>query len=300
MLGFRLSAALGAAVCALAVAAGPAAAANLFMGNDNVLQYVDLSNQDNHVTLSNGRPGGLLVQDTFSLNATPNCTPTPSFSLSATCMPTNGRPLQRYAFFLNVGNDYLDLRQASLAGDAGVLNGGPGTDGIFAGAGDDTINVGGDATVDSYGCGGGFDVVNADLVDHHGLADLAFVTIGGRLTAVSGCEVVNSAPAGEMPTVGLPGSLRVRDGKVAMRVTCPAKHNGGPCSGTLTLARVVPGSRGAEHTSKLGKAAFQMALGKSQTLRIAVGTASGRVEASATEHDAQGRPKTTTRQLVLR
>jgi hypothetical protein len=300
MLKLRFSAALGAAVCGLAAAAGPAAAANLFMGSDNVLQYVDLSNQDNHVTVSNGRPGGLLVQDTFSLNATPNCTPTPSFSLSATCMPTNGRPLQRYAFFLNVGNDFLDLRQATIAGDAGVLNGGPGADSIFAGPADDTINVAGDGTTDSYGCGGGFDVVNADLVDHHALADIAFAPIGGRLIVISGCEVVNSAPVGEQPTVGLPSSLRVRHGKVAVRVTCPAKHNGGPCSGKLTLARVVPGSRSSERTSKLGSAAFQMALGKSQTLRIAVGTASGAVQASATEHDAQGRPKTTTSQLVLR
>src|SRR3954452_15560607 len=160
MIKHSLAVALGVAGCGLA--AGPAQAANLFMGSDNVLQYVDLSNQDDHVTVSNGRPGGLLVQDTFSLNPTPNCTPTPSFSLSATCMPTNGRPLQRYAFFLNVGDDYLDLRQASLAGDAGQLNGGPGTDSIFAGAGEDTINVGGDAVADAYGCGGGFDVVNAD------------------------------------------------------------------------------------------------------------------------------------------
>src|SRR3954469_21493530 len=155
MLTLRLPVAFGAALCALAAGAGPAAAANLFMGSDNVMQYVDLSNQDNHVTVSNGRPGGLLVQDTFSLNATHNCTPTPSFSLSATCMPTNGRPLQRYAFFLNVGNDYLDLRQAALAGDVGVLNGGPGADSIFSGAGGDTINVAGDGTSDSYGCGGG-------------------------------------------------------------------------------------------------------------------------------------------------
>src|SRR6478609_7683419 len=246
MLKRRLSAALGVAVCGLGAAAHPAAAANLFMGTDNVLQYVDLSNQDNHVGVSNGHPGGLLVQDSFSLNATPNCTPTPSFSLSATCMPTNGRPMQRYAFFLNAGNDYLDLRQATLAGDIGTLYGGPGTDSIFAGTGDDTIN--------------------ADLVDHHALADLSFVTIGGRLTAVSGCEVVNSAPAGEQPTVGLPTALRARHGRVAVRVNCPPTHNGGPCSGKLTLARVVSGSRSAEHTSTLGSGSFRMARGKSQTL----------------------------------
>ena len=299
MLKRRLSAALGVAVCGLGAAAHPAAAANLFIGTDNVLQYVDLSNQDNHVDVSNGHPGGLLVQDTFSLNATPNCTPTPSFSLSATCMPTNGRPLQRYAFFLNVGNDYLDLRQATLAGDIGTLYGGPGTDSIFAGAGDDTVNVGGDAITDSYGCGGGVDVVNADLVDHHALADLSFVTIGGRFTAVSGCEVVNSAPAGEQPTVGLPTALRARHGRVAVRVNCPPTHNGGPCSGKLTLARVVSGSRSAEHTSKLGSGSFRMARGRSQTLRIAVGTASGAVQATATERDSQGRPKTTTTQIVL-
>jgi len=70
MLKRRLSAALGVAVCGLGAAAHPAAAANLFMGTDNVLQYVDLSNQDNHVDVSNGHPGGLLVQDIFSLNAT--------------------------------------------------------------------------------------------------------------------------------------------------------------------------------------------------------------------------------------
>src|SRR4051794_18671572 len=209
---FTLQRSAALAVAILGLTAGPAAAANLFMGTDNILQYVDLSNQDNHVTVANGRPGGLLVQDTFALNATPNCTATPSFSLSATCMPTNGRPLQRYAFFLNVGNDYLDLRQAALAGDAGVLNGGPGADSVFAGAGDDTLNVGGDAVPDAYGCGGGFDVVNADLVDHHALADLTFLTVGGRLTAISGCEVVNAAPAGEQPTVGLPTALHARKG----------------------------------------------------------------------------------------
>src|SRR3954451_413586 len=112
MIKHSLAVALGVAGCGLA--AGPAAAANLFMGTDNVLQYVDLSNQDNHVTVANGHPGGLLVQDAFSLYATPSCTPTPSWTLSATCMPTNGRPLQRYAFFLIVGNDYFDLRGASL------------------------------------------------------------------------------------------------------------------------------------------------------------------------------------------
>src|SRR3954452_20524206 len=224
MIKHSLAVALGVAGCGLA--AGPAAAANLFIGTDNVLQYVDLSNQDNHVTLANGHPGGLLVQDVFSLNATPNCTPTPSFTLSATCMPTNGRPLQRYSFFLNVGNDYLDLRQATIAGDVGQLNGGPGTDSVFGGAGDDTINVGGDATADSYGCGGGFDVVNADLVDHHALADIAFLSIASRLTAVSGREVVNSAPAGEQPTVGLTSAPRARRGKVAVRVSCPAQHDG--------------------------------------------------------------------------
>ena len=67
-----------------------------------------------------GIRAGCSVQDNVQrLNAAPNCTPTPSFSLSATCMPTNGRPLQRYSFFLNVGNDFLDLRQATLAGDVG-------------------------------------------------------------------------------------------------------------------------------------------------------------------------------------
>ena len=42
-----------------------------------------------------------------------------------------------------------------------------------------------------------------------------------------------------------------------------------------------------------------MARGKSQTLRIAVGAASGAVQATATERDSQGRPKTTTTQIVL-
>src|SRR4051794_38094867 len=142
MIKHSLAVALGVAGCGLA--AGPAGAANLFMGTDNALQYVDLSNQDNHVTVSNGHPGGLLVQDAFALNATPNCTPTPSFSLSATCMPTNGRPLQRYAFFMNAGNDYLDLTQASLAGDAGQLNGGPGHGSHFHGGGGGTNKRGRD------------------------------------------------------------------------------------------------------------------------------------------------------------
>src|SRR3954470_17079073 len=99
MIQLRLSAALGLAVCGLPGPAGPAAAADVFVDTDvqstNTLRYADFANQDNHVTLSNGRPGGLLLQDVFSLNAGRGCTPTPSFSLSATCMPTNGRPLQR-------------------------------------------------------------------------------------------------------------------------------------------------------------------------------------------------------------
>jgi hypothetical protein len=302
MIQLRLSAALGLAVCGLAAAAGPAAAANVFVDTDiqsvNTLRYADFANQDNHVTLSNGHPAGLLLEDAFEVIAGQGCTPTPSFSLSATCRPTNGRPLQRYAFSLNVGNDYLDLRQATLAGDAGVLNGGPGADSVFAGAGDDTINVAGDGTADSYGCGGGFDVVNADLVDHHALlADLNF-SVPGRIS--SNCEVVNAAPVGEQPTVGLPRVLRARHGNATVRVACPATHDGGPCSGTLTLARVLRGNPGAEHTATLGSAAFHMALGKSRTLRIAVGRASGPVQATATEHDSQGRPKTTTSQLVLR
>src|SRR3954470_23598343 len=301
MMQLRLSAALGLAVCGHAAAAGPAAAANVFVDTDvqsaNTLRYADFANQDNHVTLSNGRPGGLLLEDAFSLSSGQGCTPTPSSSLSATCRPTNGRPLQRYAFSMNVGNDYLDLRRASLAGDAGVLNGGPGADSLFAGGGDDTINAAGDGTQDSYGCGGGFDVVNADLVDHHALADLNF-SVPGRLG--SNCEVVNAAPVGEQPTVGLPRALRARDGKVAVRVACPASHDGGPCSGTLTLARVLRGGRSSERTAALGSAAFHMTLGKSRTLRIAVGRASGPVQATATEHDSQGRPKTTTSQLSWR
>jgi hypothetical protein len=294
----RASLAVALGVAASAIAAGPAAAANLSMGTDNVLQYVDGANQDNHVTVTNGQPGGLLVQDTTALNATPSCTPTPSFSLSATCAPTNGLPLQRYMFFLNAGNDYLDLRQATLAGDRGVLNGGPGADSVFAGAGDDTINVGGDAVSDAYGCGGGFDVVSADLVDHHALADLAFVTIGGRAAAISACEVVNAAPAGEQPTVGLPRALRARHGVVRVRIACPAAHDGGGCAGTLRLDRVVAG--GTERTVKLGTAAFKIARGHGKAVRIGTGHGTGRVQATATEHDAQGRPKTTTRQLILR
>jgi hypothetical protein len=300
MIRIRPAAALGVAVCGLAAAAGPAAAANVFVDTDvqsnNTLRYADFANQDNHVTVSNGHPGGLLLQDVFSLSAGHGCTPTPSSSLSATCMQTNGRPLQRYAFSLNVGNDYLDLRQATLAGDVGVLTGGPGADSVFGGAGDDTINVGGDGTTDSYGCGGGFDVVNADLVDHHALADLN-LSVPNRV--FSNCEVINAAPVGEQPTVGLPRALHARHGKVAVRVTCPANHNGGPCSGTLTLARILRGSSSSERTATLGTAAFHIALGKSRTLRIAVGRASGRVQATATEHDSQGRPKTTTSQFVL-
>src|SRR4051812_38462902 len=98
-LHLRRSAAFCAVVCGLAATAAPASAANVLMGTDNVLQYVDLANQDNHVTVANGHPGGLLVQDAFALNATPNCVLTTSATLSATCAPTNGRPLQRYSFF---------------------------------------------------------------------------------------------------------------------------------------------------------------------------------------------------------
>jgi hypothetical protein len=287
----RLPAALAAAVCALAGAAQPAAAANLFMGTDDALEYVDLSDQDNQVTVTNGQPGGLLVQDAFALNATQACRPTPSFTLSATCRPTDGRPVQRYSFYLNGGNDSLDLRQASLASDIGALNGGPGTDSILAGGGDDTINLGGDALADTFGCGGGFDVVNADLVDRHAPGDSTFVKLGQRVFALSACEVVNAAPAGELPTVGLPAALHARHGRVAVAVSCPATHDGGPCAGRLTLSR--PGA-------ELGSAHFRMARGERRTVRIAVGRASGRVQATATEHDALGRPKTTTRQLVLR
>lgn len=58
------------------------------------------------------------------------------------------------------GNDILEGR-----GGPDLLEGGPGRDRLFGNAGADSFAASGDGRVDTLGCGGGLDVVNADLGD---------------------------------------------------------------------------------------------------------------------------------------
>jgi hypothetical protein len=58
------------------------------------------------------------------------------------------------------GSDTLDGRAGN-----DLLDGGPGRDQLFGSAGDDWFAVSGDGRADTVRCGGGLDVVNADLAD---------------------------------------------------------------------------------------------------------------------------------------
>jgi hemolysin type calcium-binding protein len=161
------------------------------------------------------------------------------------------------------GDDFI----FGLGGAHDDLNGGPGDDHLFAV----------DGLSDDVSCGDGADQAQVDLQD---------------VFRVGVCEFVSRLPKDEPPTVAI-GHSALRfgsDGGVSVRLSCP--RNGHGCAGTLTL-------RQAGHT--VGHAAYRLAHGHGAAIRVAThGARTGEVTAVAAEHDAQGRPRTTTARLTLR
>jgi len=167
-------------------------------------------------------------------------------------------------------------------GNRNFLIGGPGNDVIFGqgGAGDDVNGGPGDDRLfaadglsDEVNCGDGNDQAQVDLQDTFRLGV---------------CEFVSRAPVGEFPTVAISHApVRIATGKV--RLSCPSE--GPACRGTLTLR---------QNGGRVGAASYRIARGRAAVLRVALrGARPGKVVAVAAQHDAQGRPRTTTARLML-
>jgi hypothetical protein len=169
---------------------------------------------------------------------------------------------------------------------ANVLTGGPGQDILNGFDGNDTLNTN-DGEPDSINCGSGsFDVANIDLKD---------------TPQDSSCESVNRAAVDQGPNIRI-GSVRLRKRAALTRLTCPLSPEG-RCAGTLTVRRIV-GTRGRPATlqskgtyqvltSPVGSTHYQLATGSAATVRIHVGSATGQVQVTSIEADANGKPKTT-------
>jgi Ca2+-binding RTX toxin-like protein len=158
------------------------------------------------------------------------------------------------------------------------LIGGPDVDGLFGRSGNDFLEAQGDGGFDDVECGPGvFDFAKLDLVDGFG----------------SGCETVQIAAVGRHPTVAFSESRAVlAAGTLRVGLSCP-RGAAGACRGTL---------EGAGAT-----AAFAVRRGAKRTVRVKLGAAAakrvrkaGRVRLTATEHDAEGRPKTSRTVLKVR
>jgi Ca2+-binding RTX toxin-like protein len=167
-------------------------------------------------------------------------------------------------------------------GNRNFLIGGPGNDIIFGqgGAGDDLNGGPGDDRLfaadglsDDVSCGDGTDQAQVDLQD---------------VFRVGVCEFVSRAPVGEFPTVRI-SHAPVHIAAAKIRLSCPS---GGPaCHGTLTLRQA---------SRSVGKQRFRLAGGQTAAVRVKLrGARAGTVLATATEHDAHGRPRTTTARLRL-
>jgi Ca2+-binding RTX toxin-like protein len=186
---------------------------------------------------------------------------------------------------LNTGRAPTNDRLFGQDGNDFIASGG-GSDILRGGAGDDTINAvdvaearGGDRIF----CDAGFDRVTADLLD--------------TIPFAADCEVVQTAAIDQFPITGLgTAPVRVRNGAVPLRVTCPRKATA-VCAGTLTLRR---GASGAGR--RLGSAPYRVRRGASATVLVPVpAQLSGRIraQAAARETDPHGMPKLTTVQLTL-
>jgi hypothetical protein len=106
------------------------------------------------------------------------------------------------------------------------------------------------------------------------------------------CEFISRAPAGEFPTVRI-SHAPIRFGSDSavgeVRLSCPS--SGPACRGTLTLR---------QNGGQVGEASYRIARGRTAVVRVPLrGARRGDVVVVAAQHDAKGRPRTTTARLKL-
>lgn len=152
----------------------------------------------------------------------------------------------------NRGQDRLDG-----GGNDDTIDGKQGADLVRGGAGGDTIFAR-DAFADTISCGTNGtsrgsqfnDFLDSDLVDGPPPAD---------------CEVATNAAIDEGPNVEIAdGALRMRGGRVGVRLSCPAEVEIG-CNGRLRL-RLLPQGRGAAGAAAPKR--YEIEAGESATVRL--------------------------------
>jgi Ca2+-binding RTX toxin-like protein len=177
----------------------------------------------------------------------------------------------------------------TAAGGAGndTLTGAGASETLLGGSGDDTITP-----------GAGLDIVSGDEGDDHvdirddtadvargGSGNDAVVADAAALDILEGFETVDRTPvvtpppvpAATQPVIIRGGTVKVRKGKAAIRLTSPAGASG-DSEGTLVLRtakRVRIG--GLRVTLQLGSARYDLAPGTSRTLKVRVAKGSRRL-----------------------
>ena len=136
------------------------------------------------------------------------------------------------------GNGGADVVKG--AGGNDLLIGGGAADALGGGSGDDRISAR-DGVRDTVACGSGDDFVSADPIDK----------------VAHDCERVT-------PRLGVSARARLRDGKLQVRVRCPAIR---PCKGRVRV-------RAGAH--EFGSAAFSLAAGARAVVEVDVGALAGR------------------------
>jgi hypothetical protein len=174
------------------------------------------------------------------------------------------------------------------------------------GSGNDRLEVR-DSAASLARCGDGADTV---------IADEASVD-----SVLADCETVDRTPPIVIPpadTVGMPVAIggptvkvsgKWKAARAPIRLTCPVAETGG-CKGTLTLATAGPiRLGGARVVAVLGSGAFNLAAGKSTTVkvklpstlkRIAHGKRTLKARAAAVGRDAAGNLSQSSRKLTLK
>ena len=206
------------------------------------------------------------------------------------------------------GNDALDG-----AGGADLVEGQAGDDTELGGAGADVLgaidalHATEDSGRDTFKGGFGSDrlftndgLLGGDALIDCGLPDSGTILGTGDLAAIdlkdprtTGCEVVNSAQKDQHPTVQVRGRVvRVRDGRAAVRLRCPARAPGGRCAGTTEIVK-----RGRS----IASGHYRIPAGRNRTVRLRVrGRARGAAEVRTHELDTTGQPETTRTDVELR
>jgi len=176
--------------------------------------------------------------------------------------------------------------EVTAAGGSGndTLTGGGSSETFLGGSGNDTINP-----------GGGLDVVSADSGDDRvnvrdRTADVArggdgndsVVADAGQLDILDGFETVDRTPNATPSTATRPvtvrgGTVKVTKGRASIRVSCPASSPGN-CTGSLAL-RTAKGVKlgGLRVVLQLGNARYNIAHGRSTTVRVKLANGSRRL-----------------------